>query len=1382
MTKLKSRMAGVMAGLLCIMSILQPPPLYASGEETEPEPVRYRVSALYHGQGNVAITDNSGVKHEISVPEAETAFECDAGESLMLKAEAEEGYEVEAVEISGPEAEIERVEAAAMPDSRNVYESEIQVLSDIQIQVYFVAITENTDSESVAEATPAAETESATEAAPTAETESAAEAALADESAAETESGSETQLKDEVRTNETASDMLETESENGLESEVESESESGLELETEIMESETAVLETEFQLGEEQDGLLSESERAEAETLSKEMDTAIKVNENMMTLSVGEVGQNWGMYSLFVKPVIIGEFEPDYLSDPYSHIIQTGPTFSECTRTAYCVQYGTPIPAGSYTTETVLPQLQQNYIGYALAYGWKQTGTAYDESQYSSIEARTEYAVTQAIIWACSRGKFNTDSGEAAIHQIIQNTHNPAHGEAYYEQLKAVILNAETIPSFSGNDENNPPTILLSWNSEGKRYEATVSDSNGVLDRYNYAHDGIHFERNGSQLTIWSNNLYTDGVNVSAEYVNNGGANAVVTWNGENGTQDLATYAEISNRVYSYIRIVTEGLGSLELKKKSSNPEASDNNGAYSMEGAVYGIYDASNQEVGRIRTDAGGWGQLTDIPAGTYTVKEIAAPDGFYVDTAAHNVTIVPGQAAALTVEDVPKMEAIDIILAKIDAETETNQPSGSASLEGALFNVKFYNVQQDSDPASSGCEPARQWLLKTDADGYCRFKDSYKVSGDDFYYDSSGKEALPCGTLTIQETEAPKGYLLNDELFVRKIAAGDSEGVSSYNYPIISDIPQKIQIELEKVDSENGEGTPQGAASFEGAVYEVLDSENKLADTLTVDSRGHAVSKELPTGIYQVKETISSNGYLVDSNAYTVDASNPEDKTSKVLKYKVTSGEDIIRGDVEIVKFYEKLDEDSDTLEGIENVEFTFTSKTTGEVVRKIVTDKKGFATTALAEQPRGSLLFDTYIVTETEYPEEVKPIEPFEVTISEEGITLKGIYKEDKLIVSPVTVVKKDRRSGNIIPLAGAEFRLLDADRQPVAMTAHYPEIQVCETFKTNEKGQFTFPEKLKYGTYYLEEVQAPRGYLKGELLEFKVAEGASWENPLVIEFFDEPAMGQLRIVKKDGESGKLLSDAEFDIIAAEDITAPDGTLQLKKGETAGHLITKEGIAESGKLYFGNYELRETRQPRGYILSEETYPIKIEYKDQLTEVVLLETEIKNYPVKIRIHTKAEDKADGDKIISADKNAAIVDRVSCENLIAGGNYQLKGVLMNKETGKPLLINNAALTSEKVFCAEKPDEEIHMEFAFDASDFGDMELVVFEKLLDADGNEIAAHEDINDEGQTVGIKKKVPLDTPKTGDRSHIFGFGGLGIAALLVMAGLWKKGRKKS
>ena len=112
----------------------------------------------------------------------------------------------------------------------------------------------------------------------------------------------------------------------------------------------------------------------------------------------------------------------------------------------------------------------------------------------------------------------------------------------------------------------------------------------------------------------------------------------------------------------------------------------------------------------------------------------------------------------------------------------------------------------------------------------------------------------------------------------------------------------------------------------------------------TLTTDEKGKAVSKELLPGKYTVKETKASNGYLVDENTYTVDG-NIKDSTNRVFKYKVTSGEDIIRGDVEIIKLKENQDEDNDTLQGLEGVEFTFTSKTTGKEVLKIVTDKYGF-----------------------------------------------------------------------------------------------------------------------------------------------------------------------------------------------------------------------------------------------------------------------------------------------------------------------------------------------------------------------------------------------------------------------------------------------------
>lgn len=1392
-----------------------------SADESEPEiylePVRYVISEMYHGQGKVTIRDNFDNVYEIPDGEEELSFECDEQTQLLLQAEPADGYEIDTVEFRNDDEIIEKIDDRDILNGQDVYEKTIAVSSNLKIQVNFVEVSEETTGEAVPE--------------------------------------TETQL------------IAETEDEPQTEKEPDTETS------------------PESEIDESQDGILSEEEQEQALQLSGEMENVIAANERVMTLNLGEVGQSWAMFEVFVNRILISEFGANPVTH-FSHIIQTGADYSEFTRTAYCVQYGVSIPAGSHATEMAIPQQQQNYMGYALAYGWKQSGTAYDEEQYKSDSARTEYAVTQAVVWACSQGKFGTDAGEAAIRQILQNTYDPAHAAAYYQQLKEAILKAETIPSFSGSDGSNPPTILLTWNSANNRYEATVTDTNGVLNQYNYIYEGIHFEKDGDTLIVWTNNLYTDGVTAEAVYENNGGANAVVTWDGENGTQDLTTYTEITNQVYSYVRIVTEGMGALELIKKSASPEITDKNSSYSLEGAVYGVYDAANQEIGRITTNADGWGRLTDIPTGDYVLKEISAPRGYYVDTSSYNVKIIPGQTAVSEVLDIPKTDSVDIVLGKIDAETNSNQPSGSKSLEKALFEVKFYSVQMDSNPAASGYIPERKWILRTDTDGFCKLEDDYKISGDDFYYSLSGNAELPSGTITIQEKQAPEGYLVNNEIFVRKIVPGDSSTISTYNYPVISEIPQKVQIVLDKVDSETNSGTAQGAGTLAGASYEILDSNNKVVDTLVADDAGHAISKELPLGVYKLRETAASDGYLVDENIYTVAGLKPKDTTTRVFKYKAASGEDIIRGDVEIIKFYENMDVDNDMLQGIMGVEFTFTSKTTGKVVKKIVTDKDGFATTASSDQPRGSLVFDTYIVTETEYPADVKPIEPFEVTISEEGVTLKGIYKEDKLIVSPVTVVKKDKRTGNRIPAADTEFRLLDANKNPITMTTYYPDKIVCETFKTNEKGQFTFPDKLRYGTYFLEEIHAPDGYLKGELLEFKVTDGAGWENPLVIEYYDEPVMGKIRLEKRDSETAELLDGTEFDLIAAEDIITPDGTLHLKKGDAAGHMTTKDGIAESEKLYLGSYEIRETKQPDGYVLSDEVYSVTLEYKNQETPVVVQSVNVTNSPVKVRIikvdaesgkvlpgvefkiwnkamneddidsgmaadvlyetnekgiieigylapgtycvqetksiygyapndkicefvvsedgridgkeigeiritnsrveiGTTAADKADGDKVISADEDMTIIDRISYKNLVPGHEYGVSGILMDKSTGKPLLVNGKEVISEMTFIAEKPDGEVRVEFNFDASALAEKTVVVFEKLIYG-GKEIAMHEDINDIEQSIEVvpperkttneskgneTKDIVPDSPKTGDRNNLSGLVGMCFMSALMM-----------
>lgn len=682
---------------------------------------------------------------------------------------------------------------------------------------------------------------------------------------------------------------------------------------------------------------------------------------------------------------------------------------------------------------------------------------------------------------------------------------------------------------------------------------------------------------------------------------------------------------------------LTENTGGLELYKESENPSVTEGNAAYSLEGAQYGVYRDGGDYVNPdavITTDANGYGKAENLPVGEYWIKELVPPKGYALnpDWSESTVSVPGGQMGGYHAKDKAIHEPISVIVEKTDAD-QGEQPSEEQlkKLEGARFEVKYYAVDPavyDSDPADSGIAPARTWVLETKYDKtyhqvLAKLEEAYLVSGDAFYKTASGESMLPLGIVTIRECKAPNGYLLNETLYVRKIQEDgtDQETVTGEQVPVVPNTPQKIQIEIQKVDSETDKGEAQGAAALKGAEYEVRDQAGNVVETLITDKKGYAKTKELPLGNYTVKETKASNGYLLDEKEYPIKG-EAKDEENRVFLYKTKSKETVIRGDVELIKLRENENEDEDTLHGLEGVEFTFTSKTTGKTVAKIVTDKNGYATTASKEHPRGSLPFDTYLLEETKHPEGLKPIEPFEVTIQEEGIVWKGIYKEDKLIVSPITVVKMDVSTGKKIPIKGVEFRLLDADKKPITMTTHYPSEVVHKTFKTDENGQFTFPEKLKYGVYYLEEVNAPEGYLKGELLQFEVKEGAVWNQPLVVKYFDKNAMGKIQIKKIDAETKEKLSGAVFEVRASEDIVTPDQTVRIKKGEVAETLIVGEdGTVLSKELYIGKYEIQETKQPDGYVLDPKCYEVEIKYQDQNTPVVLTEISIPNEPTKVRL-----------------------------------------------------------------------------------------------------------------------------------------------------------------
>lgn len=251
--------------------------------------------------------------------------------------------------------------------------------------------------------------------------------------------------------------------------------------------------------------------------------------------------------------------------------------------------------------------------------------------------------------------------------------------------------------------------------------------------------------------------------------------------------------------VYFQAKVQKNFGGYLELKKVSENPSLSEGNSTYSLEGAIFGVYDKNGNRVAQLQTDENGQSQRSPLlPVGTYTIKEEQAPAGF-ANTADKSIPIHAGSVTQSTISNTPQSCLIDLVLQKVDAETKVSSPLGSATLGGAQFQVSYYDryltvpqlVQntltafmdgeeaqsnQLSIPQSWG-NPIRSWIFETDEEGKIHFSKDYFVEGDDFYYDHEGSIVLPLGTVEIKEIKAPEGYLPVENTFVVSLNESGTE-----------------------------------------------------------------------------------------------------------------------------------------------------------------------------------------------------------------------------------------------------------------------------------------------------------------------------------------------------------------------------------------------------------------------------------------------------------------------------------------------------------------------------------------------------------------------------------------------------------------------------
>ena len=710
--------------------------------------------------------------------------------------------------------------------------------------------------------------------------------------------------------------------------------------------------------------------------------------------------------------------------------------------------------------------------------------------------------------------------------------------------------------------------------------------------------------------------------------------NGVVMYKGSNGYGARLAYYRTGNAGIQNLLVYTPDIpltGYVNLNKTSSNPEITNGNSYYSLAGAVYGVYTewGCYNEVGRLTTDEWGNTNTLELNAGTYYVKELIAPQGYALDdVTVHEVTVTASQTATVYTSDFPQSDPVTILLQKQDSQTSSNTPQGGAKLENAEFTVKYFSGLYDTNPEEQGISPTRQWILKTDSNGITMLSNNFKVSGDEFYYNSQGSVTLPIGTITIQETKAPEGYLLNPEIFIRQITSdGSSEGVNTYNEPVIPETVMKGSVELYKSDDESGN-------ALAGAVYGIYFHDGTEVGRLTTDAAGYAKSDLLPYGQYYLQEITAPNGYVLDNTQYPFTIStdgqvitiNATDKNQMGQIQGTKTGEVLVASDFRLTEFgmmYAPIYEE----QGLPNAVYEIYAKediatpegtvkyTAGQLVETVTTDEQGMFTSK-------QLYLGTYVIKEKTAPEGyVQDTTEYKVTLSYGG-------QNNALILSPVTLsderqkvtvsVKKEMEENTVYPNPEAykdvQFGLYAAeDILDVNGTVALEKDSLLEVITLDETLTGTVSMDLPIGSYYLQEIATNEAYILDET-KYPIDFTYQGQETAIVEIVANNGQAIVNNLKKG--QVELIKESDFPQGALEQgfqnlpLEGAVYGIYSTDGKEVGRLTTDiKGYVKSELLPYGSYYLKEISAPFGYEINETEYPFTIGTDGQLISVTVLD-----------------------------------------------------------------------------------------------------------------------------------------------------------------------------